>query len=107
MKIDPASALRHHLQPIAPVHGTCRPIEQPFSQGTQVQSGAAGKNRNFTAVADLIEHFARVTLIITSRENLGGLPDVDHMMRYALLIFGGRFGGSDVEPSENLDRIVV
>ena len=54
-----------------------------------------------------VKHRPRLALIIAGRENLGGLTDVDHVMRNAPTFFGRRFGRADIHVAEDLYGVVV
>src|SRR2546427_8194450 len=101
VKIFAALSFGEHFQPIPPVSGPFRSIEQPFCQGTQVQTRTTNQNRHFAAVANIAEYSPRFTLVVACSENCCWLADINHVVRYAAPFFRSRFCRSYVEVPKN------
>src|SRR5215510_13155505 len=107
MEIFSAAHFRQHLQPPTPLHRTHRPLKQAFGQCAQIQACPTDQNRNSPTPADVLEHCASFTLIISRRKEIGRLTNVDHVMGKAFAILEGWLCAPDVQTSKNLHGIVI
>src|SRR5437867_6253247 len=64
-------------------------------------------NRQLPPLSYVLQHSPGLTLVITGRENLRRLTNINHVMRNPLPFPQGRLGRANIQISKNLDGIVV
>jgi tetratricopeptide (TPR) repeat protein len=75
--------------------------------GAQVESGAAGEDGQAPAAGDVVNQGAGKGGEAPGVAVPGGVEDVDKVMGDAGAFGGGQFGGADVQPAVELERIAV
>ena len=83
------------------------PIDPSGPARAQVEPTAADQDRRPPAGGDLSEGDARAAGELAGRVALGGIENVDEVVRHPGALGERRLGGADVEPAVDLQRVGV
>ncbi len=84
-----------------------RQRRQAAQECAQIESGAAGKNRQMPACSDSGDDPAGIASVIAGGINLGGLKYVDHVVGNPVAFGCRKFRRADVESPIELERVAV
>ena|SRR5436190_8773394 len=107
MEILPAPRLGEFFEAGAPVGGTHRTMKEPFRKGSEVEASPAHQHGNLAALPDVLKHRPGLAGIVTGREEVRRIADVDHVMGNLLPLGQGRLCAADIESAEDLNRVVI
>lgn len=81
------------------------PDEHAAKNGTEVQSGPTGKERNLAAGVDIGSGLAGEFDVVGDVASLVRVKDIDEVVRDAAAFIGGGFGGADVHAAIERHRV--
>ena len=82
-----------------------RHVRQAFQQRTEIQAGAAGKNRQLALRDDAVDGALRIRRELRRRIRLPRFAHVDQVVRHQRQFLAGRLGRADVEAAIDQRRI--
>jgi hypothetical protein len=97
VQVRTAALRARGIEPSAQPIGPSGRIGQAFKESAEVQAGSNGENRESLTTSQIREHFKRTLTIFTRREDFHGGNYVDHVVRDAAALGGGRFRRTDIE----------
>ena len=80
---------------------------QPLEESPQIKKSPARKDWPAAASDDVLARIGRLTRKSGGVVILAGIDNVEQVMGHPLPVGKARFGAADIEPSINLDRVVV
>src|SRR5688572_14417011 len=107
MEIFPAARFGQRFEPCPPVGRTHRTVKEPFRKSSEVEARPTHQDGDLAPLPDVLENRPSLAGIVTRREEIRRIADIDHVVGNLLPLGKGGFGTPDIETAEDLDGVVV